>query len=219
MSFPVALCLTYASIKCRTLPFKDVRVSPGRPVEGCTKLHAYNGENALSAAPVVYVQFCTDVVPPIGHSLRSPMALIWIDEPEEGKMDAKKITGTRRRLSREYENLIRSMNRSRLAVEEIKVENTEDEGDLATISHNRHVHYNLHEGDFARLRFIEKAIKALDCGQYGECERCGKSINEKRLQAVPWATTCIRCQEKTEAESISSRMVLAGLGAGETESF
>jgi len=57
-------------------------------------------------------------------------------------------------LSREYENLIKSINRNRMAAEEIRQENTEDEGDLATISHNKELLYNLHESDFMRLRFI-----------------------------------------------------------------
>jgi RNA polymerase-binding transcription factor len=132
-------------------------------------------------------------------------------------MDAKKIKDTRRRLSSEYENLIKSINRSRLAAEEIKLENTEDEGDLAAISHERELLYNLHESDFARLRFIQEAMKAMDRGQYGECVRCGEDINEKRLDAVPWATMCIRCQGETEAEHASSRMMLAGQEAEETE--
>ena len=132
-------------------------------------------------------------------------------------MDAKKIKDTRRRLSSEYENLVKSINRNRTAAKEIKLENTEDEGDLATISHERELLYNLHESDFARLGFIQKAIKAMDRGQYGECVRCGEDINEKRLDAVPWATMCIRCQEETEKEHTSSRMVLAGLEAEETE--
>ena len=126
-------------------------------------------------------------------------------------MDAKKMKDSRQRLSMEYEKLIKSINRNRVAAEEIKMENTEDEGDLATISHDKELLYNLHEDAFARLRFIQEAIKALDRGQYGECVRCGKDISEKRLLAVPWATLCIRCQEETEAEHISSRMVLAGL--------
>jgi DnaK suppressor protein len=140
-----------------------------------------------------------------------------IEESEDRRMDAKKIEHTRQRLSSEYENLIKSINRSRLAEEEIKHENTEDEGDLATISHDRELLYSLHEDDFARLRFIQEAIKALDRGQYGECARCGKDINEKRLMAIPWATLCIRCQEQMETEHTSSRMVLAGQEAEETE--
>jgi DnaK suppressor protein len=132
-------------------------------------------------------------------------------------MDPKKIEDIRRRLSAEYENLIKSTNRSRLAAEELQIENTEDEGDLATISHNRDILYNLHEGGFARLRFINEAIKAIDRGQYGECARCGEDINEKRLEAVPWAAMCIRCQEETEMEHASSRTVLAGQDGDEPE--
>ena len=132
-------------------------------------------------------------------------------------MDAKKTKDMRKRLSNEYENLIKSISRNRLAAEEIRLENTEDEGDLATISHDRELLYNLHENDFARVRFVQEALKAIDCGQYGECIRCGEGINEKRLEAVPWATMCIRCQEGTEAEHTSSRMVLAGLEAEEPE--
>ena len=65
-------------------------------------------------------------------------------------MDAKKTRDIRQRLSREYENLIKSFNRNRMAAEEIKLENTEDEGDRATISHNKELLYNLHESDFKR---------------------------------------------------------------------
>jgi DnaK suppressor protein len=133
-------------------------------------------------------------------------------------MDAKTIKNIRQRLSMEYENLIKSTNRKRLAAQEITVENTEDEAIWRRSATIETSSTNLHEGSFARLRFIQQAMKALDRGQYGECVRCGKDINEKRLVAVPWTTLCIRCQEETEAEHISSRMVLAGgLGEDETE--
>lgn len=132
-------------------------------------------------------------------------------------MDAKKLKEIRQRLSDEQENLVRSINRGRLAAAEIKVENTEDECDLATISHNRDLLYNLNEGDFERLRFIQEAIKAIDNSQFGECVRCGDDIDVKRLAAVPWARMCIRCQEATEAERTSSRMVPVGMEAEETE--
>ena len=125
-------------------------------------------------------------------------------------MDDKKMQKFRQRLQEEYQKLLRSISRNRLAEEEIKLENTEDEGDLATISHNKELLYNLHESDFARLRFIGEVIKALDRGQYGKCVHCGNDINERRLLAVPWAALCIRCQEETEMSDISSRLVLAG---------
>jgi DnaK suppressor protein len=147
------------------------------------------------------------------------MALIWVAEPEDRRMDAKTLKYTRRRLSSEYENLIKSISRNRLAAKEIKLENTEDEGDLATINHERDLLYNLHDSDYAHLRCIEEAMKAMDRGEYGKCVRCGEDINEKRLEAVPWATMCIRCQEETEreAEHTPAGMVLAGLEAEETD--
>jgi len=42
-------------------------------------------------------------------------------------MDDKKTQKFRQRLLEEYQKLIRSINRNRLAKEEIKLENTEDE--------------------------------------------------------------------------------------------
>jgi RNA polymerase-binding transcription factor len=125
-------------------------------------------------------------------------------------MDAKKLKNTRQRLTLEREKLIQSINRTRAATVEIKIENTEDEGDLATISHDTAVLNNLNEGAFARLRFIEQAVKVLDRGQYGACGSCGKDINQKRLHAVPWATLCIQCQEKAEAEHTSSNSAMPG---------
>ena len=145
------------------------------------------------------------------------MALIWVEGPEDQRMDAKRIKHIRRRLSIEYENLIKSIHRNRTSAEEIKLENTQDEADLATISSERDLLYNLHESDFARLRFIQEAMKAMNRGQYGKCVLCGAAISEKRLKAVPWATMCVRCQQETDAEHTSSRMVLAGVEAENAE--
>jgi DnaK suppressor protein len=34
---------------------------------------------------------------------------------------------------------------------------------------------------------------------YGRCEKCGEEISEKRLDALPFATHCIACQEEEES--------------------
>src|SRR5438132_12941001 len=135
-----------------------------------------------------------------------------LEEREDNdQMDEKKNPKFRERLLEEYQKLIHSINRNRLAEEEIKQENTEDEGDLDTINHNKELLYNLHESDFQRLKSIQEALKRMDRGEYGECVRCGEDINEKRLMAVPWATLCIQCQEEAEKETASPRPVLAGM--------
>ena len=131
-------------------------------------------------------------------------------------MDAKKTREIKQRLTTKYEELIKSINRNRLAAEQIKLDKTEDEGDLASISHDRDLLYHLHESDFQRIRLIQEALKSLDRGQYGDCVRCGEDINEKRLLAVPWATLCIQCQEQTEKDRTSTDLV--GVGLEEEES-
>ena len=125
-------------------------------------------------------------------------------------MEDKQIRDTRQRLMAKYEELMRSINRNRLAAEQISVEKTEDDSDLARINHNKDILYHQNESDFHRLRFIEEALKALDRGQYGDCVRCGEDIDDKRLIAVPWANLCIRCQEEAEKAQTFSDLVLAG---------
>jgi DnaK suppressor protein len=121
-------------------------------------------------------------------------------------MDKRKLQRLRKSMMEEYENLVRTMNRNRAAEEEILVEKTEDEGDLALISHNKELLYNLHESDFRRLKAIENALKRMDREEYGVCTECSEDINEKRLLAVPWATMCIGCQEEAERESSGAAM-------------
>ena len=116
-------------------------------------------------------------------------------------------------MANEHATLLKSLERSQHAAEEIRIEKTEDEGDLASMSHDKDVLFSLHEGGFARLQLIRKAIEAIDSGQYGECIRCEGVINDKRLEAVPWAAMCIVCQEEIEAAQASPGMSMTGFEA------
>jgi RNA polymerase-binding transcription factor DksA len=35
-------------------------------------------------------------------------------------------------------------------------------------------------------------------GVYGDCAECGEPISLKRLEAIPWASHCVGCQEFME---------------------
>lgn len=48
---------------------------------------------------------------------------------------------------------------------------------------------------------IDEAIKRLDNGCFGECERCGESIAEGRIDAFPFTTLCIDCKSDLESEA------------------
>jgi RNA polymerase-binding protein DksA len=64
-------------------------------------------------------------------------------------------------------------------------------GDMATNLHDRELNEGLEEDGTEVLAQIDAALKRIDEGTYGTCERCGKPIGEERLEARPWATLCI----------------------------
>jgi len=49
-----------------------------------------------------------------------------------------------------------------------------------------------------RRQRIEHALKKMDKGDWGICENCGKAINPERLDALPFVTLCITCQEQQD---------------------
>jgi RNA polymerase-binding transcription factor DksA len=40
---------------------------------------------------------------------------------------------------------------------------------------------------------IRAALLRIDAGTYGRCARCDRPINDARLAAIPFATTCVAC--------------------------
>jgi DnaK suppressor protein len=48
------------------------------------------------------------------------------------------------------------------------------------------------------LRLVRLALQRMEEGSYGICVNCDEPINPRRLQAVPWAPYCIRCQEMAD---------------------
>lgn len=50
----------------------------------------------------------------------------------------------------------------------------------------------------ARLASVEDALRAMERGTYGICERCGKPIPPERLEVKPDATLCVTCQAEVE---------------------
>jgi len=49
------------------------------------------------------------------------------------------------------------------------------------------------------LEQVRDALGRLDDGNYGKCENCGQSIDPARLEALPYVTLCLRCQQRLEA--------------------
>lgn len=47
-----------------------------------------------------------------------------------------------------------------------------------------------------RLEDIENALVKIKKGNYGQCEKCQKKIESKRLEVVPEARLCMKCSKE-----------------------
>lgn len=45
----------------------------------------------------------------------------------------------------------------------------------------------------AILRDVDGALRKLEEGTYGICDRCGRLIPDERLEARPWSVLCVDC--------------------------
>jgi RNA polymerase-binding protein DksA len=72
--------------------------------------------------------------------------------------------------------------------------------DAATETFLRERDVALEESAEAILRQVEVALRKIDEGTYGTCERCGKEIAPARLQAIPYTPFCIECAARVEGQ-------------------
>lgn len=61
------------------------------------------------------------------------------------------------------------------------------------------------ESEEELLRKIEYALRMVKDGTFGSCEECEETINPDRLEALPWATMCVKCQERFERGELRRR--------------
>ena len=48
------------------------------------------------------------------------------------------------------------------------------------------------------LELVERALERIRARTFGICEDCQAVISKKRLEAIPFASLCIRCAEREE---------------------
>lgn len=71
--------------------------------------------------------------------------------------------------------------------------------DAATETYERTKDYAIDENFRDILEKISDALRKIDDGTYGVCDRCSNPIHADRLKAIPYATLCVTCQERMES--------------------
>ncbi|MFB9732054.1 TraR/DksA family transcriptional regulator [Ornithinimicrobium kibberense] len=64
-------------------------------------------------------------------------------------------------------------------------------GDGTAMAVDRLTAVTAHDNLQGLLDAVRHALARLDEGRYGVCEVCGEPIPQGRLEARPWATTCV----------------------------
>ncbi len=113
-------------------------------------------------------------------------------------MDKKKLEAFKKRLETRQQELRRMVSRTQQDGRSADEDTAQDIADKAASSYNKEFLFHQSNNDRQLLMMVENALARIREGSFGECISCGKEINPKRLEAVPWTRHCIECQEKLE---------------------
>ena len=113
-------------------------------------------------------------------------------------MDKKKLDSFRKRLETRQQELRRMVSRTQQDGRSADEDTAQDIADRAASSYTKEFLFHQSNNDRQLLQMVDAALSRIREGTFGECISCGKEINPKRLEAVPWTRHCIECQEKLE---------------------
>jgi DnaK suppressor protein len=113
-------------------------------------------------------------------------------------MEKKKLDHFRKRLEERQQELRRMVTKTEQDGRTVDEDSAQDIADRAASSYTKEFLFSQSNNDRQILQMVDGALARIREGNFGECISCGKEINAKRLEAVPWTRHCIECQEKLE---------------------
>ncbi len=114
-------------------------------------------------------------------------------------MDAQKLEHFRKILMeqlREHDDNVREDQADAL---EIADDGVKDSVDMSMMDVNQEIALRMGERESQMVADIDQALLRIEEGTYGECAKCGKPIDERRLEAMPTARYDAACQAAIEA--------------------
>jgi DnaK suppressor protein len=82
---------------------------------------------------------------------------------------------------------------------ELSDDGVKDTVDMSLMDVNKELALRLGERESQMIADIDQALMRIEEGSYGTCARCGKLIDERRLEALPTARYDADCQAIIEA--------------------
>lgn len=116
----------------------------------------------------------------------------------ERLMEKKKLKQYETQLNEQRNLLLGLVERTEDYGREADDDVSQDPADKASNSYTKELLFSQSTNERNTLKMIEDALARLEDGSFGDCQNCGEEIQPKRLDAIPWAAYCIRCQELQE---------------------
>ncbi len=117
------------------------------------------------------------------------------------RMDQEKLNHFRSILLNELKRHTQNVADEQATAQDGADDGVKDSVDMSLADVNKEIAFRLGERESKMVAEIDQALLRMDEGTYGVCERCGKQIDERRLEAVPTARYDAVCQaiiEKNE---------------------
>lgn len=96
------------------------------------------------------------------------------------------------------EDLIMELERRLEGRSGIAIESSPDELDQIQLAAERDWMVSSLDRSTSLLKSARAALERIEDGSFGICEECEGEIHPRRLNAVPWAACCVRCQEQRD---------------------
>jgi DnaK suppressor protein len=113
-------------------------------------------------------------------------------------MDKKRLEYYKKKLVTRREELIKNIARTEEEGRQADDDPTVDMADKAANSYTKEFLFGQTNTERTLLQLIEGALARIKNSTYGTCANCQVELQQKRLEAVPWAHHCVACQEKSE---------------------
>ena len=116
-------------------------------------------------------------------------------------MDAEKLAHFRKILQDQLRQHTENVRENQANALEMSAadDGVKDSVDMSLQDVNQEIALRLGERESQIVADIDQALLRIDEGTYGMCARCGKPINERRLEAMPTARYDAECQSAIEA--------------------
>ena len=114
-------------------------------------------------------------------------------------MDAEKLQHFRTLLLSQLRQHTEQVRTDQAAALELYDDGVKDSVDLSVQDLNKEIALRLGEQSSKIVADIDQALLRMDEGSYGICGRCGRPIDERRLEALPTARYDAVCQAAIES--------------------